>query len=296
MVKPLRIAGTSGVCLALVTSVMIAQPVQATNAVKAAPRGDVVAAQKHGITAAFTAIYDDSSYQANTKATPYKDLDVLYLAFVHINHQTKKLDFKVDSPGGKAAARDRMINILNLTKKLRKQGKLKVVASLGHGAQNDDIPLIEKNLKTFAPSVKRFVKKWGLNGFDIDYEIPQFSTHKAFKRVSKSIRSSLGQQELFTITPNTPDKLDGYTLNKYYDYVNVQNYDAENDAECPITDFTNMPGLPSSKILAGLDIEGGDKVKRAGHDYRKYNLAGIFAWKLAPDFKPIATEMKHAVR
>lgn len=260
------------------------------------PRGDSVVTKKHGITAAFTAIYDDSSYQANTPATPYKDLDVLYLAFVHIDHQTKKLDFKVDSPGGKAAARDRMLNILNLTKKLRAKGKLKVVASLGYGVQNDDIPLIEKNLKTFAPSVRKFVKKWGLNGFDIDYEQPQFTSNKAFKRVSKAIRTSLGHKYLYTITPNNTENLDGRTLGTYYDYVNVQNYDAENDAPCPITDFTKMAGLPSSKILSGLDIESGDKVARAGRDFRKHNLAGIFAWKLAPDFQSIATKMKRAVR
>lgn len=278
---------------AVIAATLVAVPMAA--AATPETRGDV-APTKRGITAAFTAIYDDSSYQANTPSTPYKDLDILYLAFVHIDHQTKKLDFKVDSPGGKTAARDRMLNILNLTKDLRAQGKLRVVASLGHGVQNDDIPLIEKNLKTFAPSVRKFVKKWGLNGFDIDYEEPEFSSRKAFKRVSKAIRTSLGSKRLFTITPNNTEKLDGYTLDKYYDYVNVQNYDAPYDAEIPITEFTKMPGLPSSKILAGLDIEGGDKVSRAARDYRKYDLAGIFAWKLAPDFTPIAREMKRAVR
>jgi len=262
----------------------------------AAPTGDASPKHPEGITAVYTAIYDDSSYQANTKDTPYEKFDIVYLAFAHVDATTNKLDFKVDSPGGKDAARDRMLNVLRLTKRLRAKGKLKAVISLGHGAQNADIPRIEDHVDKFARSVRRFVNKWGLDGFDIDYEDPTFEDNHSFRQVSRAIRRELGPDRLFTITPNNTEALDGRTLDKFYNYVNVQNYDAEQDAECPITDFTDMPGLSHRKILAGLDIENGDQVERAAEDFRRYRLAGVFAWKLAPNFDSIARQMKRAVR
>lgn len=289
-------AATAGALVLSGTPALAASPTVADSSDSRATTAKRKAKHARGITAVYTAIYDDSSYQANTRDTPYGRFDIVYLAFAHVDATTNKLDFKVDSPGGKDAARDRMLNVLRRTKRLRAQGKLKAVISLGHGAHNADIPRIEDHVETFARSVRRFVNKWGLDGFDIDYEEPTFESNRSFRQVSRAIRRELGPEKLFTITPNKTEALDGPTLNKFYNYVNVQNYDAEQDAECPITDFTDMPGLSHRKILAGLDIENGDQVERAKEDYRRYRLAGIFAWKLVPNFDSIARQMWRAVK
>ena len=247
-----------------------------------------------GVSAAFTQIYDSNSGTINTKSTPYSDFDVLYVGFAHINQQTYKLDFEDVSDGGVTGESQRLQNILTLTKARREAGQLKVVISLGYGSAFNDIPLIEQHLDVFAPSVAAFVQANGLDGFDIDYEGPTFSSNADFQDVSKAIRTALGFSSLFTITPNTTTSLDGATLNTYFDYINVQSYQYSGDARCPVTNFTSMTGLSSSKILAGADIANGDNIQTAIDAYQQYGLGGVFAWQLTADFGSTADEMWNA--
>ncbi|MEH1828301.1 MAG: glycoside hydrolase family 18 protein [Nostoc sp.] len=170
-----------------------------------------------------------------------------------------------------------MANILDLVQPLRVANQLKVLISLGHGSEFNDIPLIEDNLATFAPSVKEFITENNLDGFDIDYEFPYFRDNHNFKEVAKKIRAELGNNYLFTITPNNTESLDGITLNTYFDYVNVQCYEYEKDRKCPISNFTQMEGLSKSKILAGEDIENKEDINNAVNKYKDHGLgAGLF--------------------
>jgi hypothetical protein len=237
--------------------------------------------QNQGISAAFTEIYDADSSKVNTKDTPYNNFDILYIAFAHINPVTMKLDFEDVKDGGKEAEKQRLANILDLVKPLRAEGNIKVVISLGFGYTFNDIPLIEENLSTFVPSVKQFLIDNNLDGFDIDYEEPFFTDVNSFRGVAQSIRAELGEEYLFTITPNNTESLDGETLNTYFDYVNVQSYDSPPNRIFPLTDFTTMPGLSKSKILAGASTDDGDKIADAVKKYTDNELGGVFAWKLS---------------
>lgn len=256
----------------------------------ASPRGDI---RPHGVSAAFTEIYDSNSEKVNTAKTPYNRLDILYVAFVHIDKKTKKLDF--ESVGGAPKSREaaRLNRILALTSKLRAQGKLKVVISLGYGDNFNDIPLIEANLGVFAPSVASFVRQHHLDGFDIDYETPRFSSNAQFRRVSTAIRAALGPRYLFTITPNNTEALDGPTLSRNFNYVNVQSYRAPGNMPCPITNFTRMKGLVTRKITAGADVANStpEPITNATGDYLRYRIGGVFAWQITPNFAPIANKM-----
>ena len=51
--------------------------------------------------------------------------------------------------------------------------------------------VIEQNLSTFAPSVKAFLQANDLDGFDIDYEEPTFTSNASFQAVSQAIRAAL---------------------------------------------------------------------------------------------------------
>jgi GH18 family chitinase len=249
-----------------------------------------------GISAVFTQIYDGNSEKVNTSNTPYSKFDILYVAFAHINQTTFKLDFEDVADGGKEGEKKRLANILDLVQPLRAANQLKVVISLGWGNKFNDIPLIEKHLTTFAPSVKEFIVENNLDGFDIDYEDPTFSSQRAFQKVAKEIRTALGHNYLFTITPNNTENLDGITLNTYFDYVNVQCYDAQGDAPCPITNFTEMKGLSKSKILAGADIERNEDISNAVMKYKNNGIGGLFAWQLTSNFDDIADVMWDATK
>jgi GH18 family chitinase len=252
---------------------------------------------RKGISAVFTEIYDGDSGKANTSSTPYDKFDILYVAFAHIDKTTYQLDFEDVKDGGKNAEKQRLANILNLVQPLRTANKIKVVISLGWGEQFNDIPLIEANLSTFAPSVKKFIDDNKLDGFDIDYEVPTFSSLSSFQKVASAIREALGKTYLFTITPNNTTNLDGNTLNTYFDYVNIQSYDCSGDAHCSITEFIkNMTGLSRSKILAGADTDNGENIKNAVEKYDDNGIGGIFAWKLSSNFKQTANIMWNATR
>ena len=247
-----------------------------------------------GISVVFTEIYDGASNAVNVPGAPYDKFDILYVAFAHIAQQTFELDFENVQNGGKVAEKERLQNILNLVAPLRASGSIKVCISLGWGDQYNDIPLIEQNLSTFAPSVKALLQANDLDGFDIDYEEPTFTSNASFQAVSQAIRAALGNDHLFTITPNNSTNLDGNTLNTYYDYVNVQSYDYNGDFPCPVTKFTSMPGLSHSKILAGADTDNGDDISSAIDKYVDNNIGGVFAWKLGTNFSAIADAMWNA--
>lgn len=243
----------------------------------------------------FTQIYNDNSYKVNTRKTPYNKFDIVYVGFAHVNPKTNKLGFEISTTAGTVAQQKaRLRNIQKQTASLRKVGKLKLVISLGFGEKFNDIPRIEKHLKTFAPSVKRFLKKNKFDGFDIDYEQPGFSSVHQFKRVSNVISKQLGDKYLFTITPNNTEHLRGSTLTKYYDFVNVQSYITPKDAYMPVKTFVKMPGMDRNKLTAGADTEGGDKIGRAIKDYQRYRLGGVFAWQLEANFDKIANQMWRA--
>jgi hypothetical protein len=80
-----------------------------------------------GISAVFTQIYDGNSEKVNTRSTPYSKLDILYVAFAHIDPNTYKLDFENVADGGKEAEKKRLANILDLVQPLRAANYLKVV-------------------------------------------------------------------------------------------------------------------------------------------------------------------------
>ena len=249
---------------------------------------------QNGVSAVFDEIYDSNSNSINTSSTPYDKFDIVYVAFAHINQDTYKLDFEDVSDGGKEGEKQRLRNIQGLTKDLRENNQIKLCISLGYGQPFNDIPLIMENLDTFAPSVAQFLHDNHLDGFDVDYESPVFNSNDDFKTFSEAIRNALGTDLNFSITPNNTTSLDGYTLSQYYNYVNVQCYDAPRDAICPITDFINMPGMDVSKLLAGADVSRGENIQDAINKYNKYGLGGVFAWELATDFDDIADAMWNA--
>lgn len=288
---------SAAVALALGVSVLAACGTQnsATASREAAPETSATPTPtgKVGVSAAFDEIYDLDSLTTNTAAAPYDKLDILYIAFAHINTATMKLDFEDVRDGGRAGEKVRLQNILDLTKSLREAGKLKLVISLGYGGNPGDIGYIEQNLDTFAPSVPEFLKENSLNGFDIDYELPTFSSNAQFKRVSTAIRTALGPEYLFTITPDSTRNLDGPTLNQNFDYVNAQSYRASGTRRFQLASLLppRMTGLDPSKITAGSDTDDGDRIADAVAMYNRYNLGGLFAWQLRPNFNTIANDM-----
>ena len=245
-------------------------------------------APRHGISAVFDEIYDDN-FEANNAAAPYDRFDIVYVAFAHIDPETHRLDF--ETKVGKQIELQRLEALKAKTAALRADGALELVISLGWGDQettSDGTPLIEAYIDTIAPSIRQFVEHHDLDGFDIDYEVPQFTSAEKFQEVAQKIRQALGPDYLFTITPNNTKSLDGPTLEKYFDYVNVQSYDAEGDEAFSVDDVLEL-GVPASMVVAGADIENSNsyeddanRVAWAINQHETKQLGGVFIWQLQP--------------
>jgi len=264
-------------------------------------------APRLGISAGFDEIYDDD-FDKNNAGAPYDKFDILYVAFAHIDPVTHQLDF--ETKVGKDIERQRLEILKTNTQALRAAGKLKLVISLGWGSQESlgGTPMIEAYIDTAAPSIRQFLEQNGLDGFDIDYEFPQFTSPEKFKEVAMKIREALGSGYLFTITPNNISNLDGPTINTYFDYVNAQSYNADNDLSFSVSDLLDL-GVLASKVLAGADIENinfynndQSRVAWAIHQYDSFALGGVFIWQMKPPanqfpggtFQDYATEVFNA--
>lgn len=275
---------------------------QSTSAPTPAP--SVFPSGRAGITAVFDEIYD-AGYERNNADAPFDKIDIVYVAFGHIDPET--LTFGFEKKVGSAVEQRRLDDLKARTASLRGAGKLKLVMSLGYGDAEvgaNGKPLIEQNPKLTAKSVADFLDRQGLDGFDIDYETPTFSSVGAFKTVAAELRKAIGPNRLLTISPNQGTNLDGQTLNETFDFVNVQSYTQTggrpcgNNAQVDWAEFLGPDGLnvQPSKLTAGQDTDAGCPISVAIDTYSRNKLGGVFAWQLRPGFKATADDMYSATR
>lgn len=215
----------------------------------------------------FAPLYNDALDQRVGKI----DADVVFAAFGHVNSSCE-LDF--EKPGERWKLRNLVLDNSN------------VVISLGWGKQ--DIPMIERCPFLFAESVARFVAQNGLAGFDIDHEDPPFSSEQDFVIVSTALRKSLPRPLLLTITPASLYSVHIPTVNTLYDFVNAQTYWSSAQ---PFLDA----GLLAHKLVAGVNIESGERFEPAVEQVKLLKLAGAFAWTFARNETETIVNMKRAL-
>jgi len=172
---------------------------------------------------------------------------------------------------------------------LRTNAAMKFIISLGWG--HDDFSNGAQNPTQFASSVGNIVEENDLDGFDIDFESDAIEPDD-FRAVSHALRAELDaratrmrKQLYLTITP-AQLSIDLAVVNQYYDYLQMQSYDAPNDDVVPPTNIVGG-NVESSKILFGRDIESGDTLSSARYGIpdvvayvRENDLAGLMGWRV----------------
>ena len=166
---------------------------------------------------------------------------------------------------------------------------MKFIISLGWG--RDDFSNGAQNPSEFASSVGGIVEENDLDGFDIDFESDSIEP-EAFRAVSHALRAELdgraapmGKPLYLTITP-AELSIDLAIVDQYYDYVQMQSYDARHDMVVPPANIVG-DRVESTKILFGRDIEGGDTLSSTRYGIpdvvayvRENHLAGLMAWRV----------------
>lgn len=200
--------------------------------------------------------------------------------------------------------------------------ELKVCLSFSHTVANSDnyqaggfsvMASTEEGRKAFAEDCLAFVRKWGIDGIDIDWEFPgiSWSGHACdpahdvenYTLLMKQLRATLGSQYLLTYagyvmnvqgSPGDGCFIDIAAVDPYVDFVNIMTYDIAAGSEGQHQSAWNRPdyywdcvraidaylnaGVSPSKLVLGIPF------------YARHAWDNSDGYKGAVDYGKFATE------
>lgn len=176
----------------------------------------------------------------------------------------------------------------------QKYPQVKVLLSFSHTVSNSDnvqgggfsaMASTEAGRKAFAEDCLAFIRKWGIDGIDIDWEFPglSWSGHAKnpavdvdnFTLLMKQLRETLGNEYLLTYAGYCMDRqpteggwkyIDVKAVDQYVDFVNIMAYDLDEaphhhsairssaaywDCERSVKAYLDA-GVPASKLVLGI--------------------------------------------
>jgi len=158
----------------------------------------------------------------------------------HINYAHGRFKNPKTGDGGIVITESKQAPISKVIALKEKNPKLKVMVMIGGwGGHADGFSMMAKDPKKrteFCHSVHENIKKFKLDGVDIDWEYPTQSADnetgcdpndtKNFNLVLKELRDTLGTSKIISFASSSSAKyVDWGTAMKYLDYVNVMTYD-----------------------------------------------------------------------
>ena len=135
---------------------------------------------------------------------------------------------------------------------------IKVLATLGYGQDyfsnifNNHRKTPQENANDFANNLVAYLKKYNLDGFDVDWEggFASSITPQQFALLFTAIRQEMGSNYLLTLSPASVGTLDATTVNNCFDFVNLQLYSGFTSA----VEFTNA-GVNRNLLAYGAKFE-----------------------------------------
>ena len=158
----------------------------------------------------------------------------------HINYAHGRFKNPSTGDGGIVVTESKQAPISKVVALKEKNPRLKVMLMIGGwGGHADGFSMMAKDPKKrteFCHSVNENIKKYKLDGVDIDWEYPTQSADnetgcdpndtKNFNLVLKELRDTIGTSKIISFASSSSAKyVDWKTAMKYLDYVNVMTYD-----------------------------------------------------------------------
>lgn len=123
-------------------------------------------------------------------------------------------------------------------------------------------------LQAFATNIASYLGSNGLNGFDIDWEDPTSELTSAQSTAwLNALRQAFGTTYFISLSPATPQNLDGNAVNANCDIINLQNYSGFTDPDS----FVRI-GIDPSLLGFGakFETEGNAPYQNAYEAYQQY--------------------------
>ena len=223
----------------------------------------------------------NSCYQRLIDKKVYKSVDILYLCFATILKTSDKTvpsgkgdTYTVeigasDHPGGMTNF-DYMKLIVQDARKCNPDIQFALTLGYGNGSLLSQIFTNTSKspgeaAEAFAKNLVCYLKKYNLNGFDLDWEYPISSdtSQDQFKMLINAIGAEFQkEQEKFylTISPAVADILDADAVNDHVDFINLQLYSGFTFP----AEFTQI-GINSDLFAYGAKFEGSSPADNNGY-------------------------------
>lgn len=227
---------------------------------------------------AYFGVFDDA-YNSTMKISeviPWKMFDRLIISFTNLDQYGNLTNENLnDIP--------RIKYVISLYKKFRPDGELFV--SL-YDDRHERFLYAANHSIIFSESVSRYLKRYNLNGLDLDWET--YSINSYSHDLVALLKSCYGKRKItHAIWPYVHDPKTVGLLANVVDQINIMSYGfSVSTIEYLIKQY-NESGFPYHKMVLGMETESQSETKEIIIGkielIKKYNLAGIFIWRLDND-------------
>ena len=261
------------------------------------------------VIAAYYYLFEPSYDAAIADGIPWKKINRLYIAFATV-HDGVLTDLPAgDSPGDitKQEETGRKIrNIIALCRQGNSDAEIFISSNFG-GGLDDQYAQAAQDPQKFADSVVDYMKKYGLDGYDMDWEsrqideyAPQLTTllstcHAAFAAAGNN-QPGHPYRLTHTVWPGveSPETVAG--LIDSVDELNLMTYGPGDGYDlASYADSYHQAGVPYEQMIGGVESESGYP-ENGGPDteasvatkcayVKANNLAGLFEWRMDNDLR-----------
>ena len=271
--------------------------------------GQTVTPQTAKVNAAYFGIFDTYIYDMAMRVKdtiPWVKINRLYIAFAMVSGTGELVDDTITMNATDlipaAECEIRIKNIVNLCRTANPDTEI-LISSAPYIPEANYLEAL-KNPQKFADSVVRYVKKYNLDGFDMDWESPLikydpvviaqlpvlFSTCRDTLRATGlnphgkpyKVTTSVGYHIPKTVA-SLKDSVDG---------INIMSYGGPNaDLLILMASQYLAAGFPAEKMIGGatcetVDPETESTVAAKWSYVHQQNMGGMFAWRMDNDTRP----------
>ena len=264
-----------------------------------------VTPQTAKVTAAYFGIFDTYIYDMAMRVKeniPWGKVNRLYIAFAMVSSNGELVDDTITNPAETITAAEceiRIKNIVNLCRTANPNAEILISSAPYIPEVNYQEAL--RNPQKFADSVVKYVKKYNLDGFDMDWESPLirndptviaqlpvlFSTCRDTLRATSLNPHGMPYKVTTSVGYHSPKTV--ASLKGSIDGINIMSYGGPNaDLLILMASQYLAAGFPAEKMIGGttcetVDPETESTVAAKWSYVRQQNMGGMFAWRMDND-------------